>query len=159
MTLAMEIIGLDGSLLRLSVRENMDLFAAKKYVRLVVIENDEIRVATEEDIPADIEAEQAAAEAARKATPIIYDQPIEAPMVSLLSQSSGKGVAIVATDDGVLTTAIVHESPWPDAATLKAKVDAAIAKRNDLQTKGKAGISGQLQARIENIERFLGWRT
>jgi hypothetical protein len=107
---------------------------------------------------ADIEAEAAAAESARKATPIVYDQPLETPMVSLLSHDAGKGVGIVATDDGNIATVIVHESPWPDADALKAKVDAAIAKRNTLTANGKAGINGQLQTRIENIERALGWR-
>lgn len=100
----------------------------------------------------------AAAEAQRKATPLVYDQAIEAPLFSVLSQTSAKGIGITATDDGELVTIIVHESPWPDAKTLSDKIKAAIDKKNAAKATAKAGINGQLQTRLENIERLLGLR-
>lgn len=109
-------------------------------------------------LTADIEAEQAQSEATRRATPIVYDQPIEAPFVSVLSQTGAKGIGITATDEGVLVPFIVHESPWPDKDALQAKIAMAVADKKAKYEAGKAGIHGQLQARIENIERFLGWR-
>ena len=42
--------------------------------------------------------------------------------------------------------------------SIKDKVDAKNAKIDADNKNGKAGISGQLQTRIENIEKFLGWR-
>jgi hypothetical protein len=107
---------------------------------------------------AERQAREAEAEAVRKASPIVYDQPIEAPLFSVLSQTSGKGVGITATDEGDIVTVIVHESPWPDRHELKAKIDAAVAKSKSAKQTAKAGISGQLQTRIENIERMLGLR-
>lgn len=103
-------------------------------------------------------AAEEAAEAARKATPIVYDQAIEAPLFSVLSQTAKKGIGITATDEGDLVTVIVHESPWPDKATLEAKLSDSIAKHKAAKDTAKAGISGQLQTRIENLERLMGLR-
>jgi hypothetical protein len=99
-----------------------------------------------------------AAESARRATPIVFDQPIEAPLLSLLSQSAGKGVALTATDEGQLVTVIIHESPWPDTATLTAKIAAALATHRAARAKAKDGLNGQLQTRLENLERLAGLR-
>lgn len=108
---------------------------------------------------AEIESEHQAAEAIRKASPIPFDQPIEAPLIVVTSQSGGKGIGITATADAQLVTVVVHESPWPDAVRLAAIVRAGVDKKNAINATGKAGVNGQLQERIENIERFLGWRT
>lgn len=104
------------------------------------------------------EIDNSAEEAIRKATPIIYDQPIEAPFVTVLSRSGNKGIGITATDDGVLGPFEVHASPWPDKDVLATKIQTAVDKKNAAHAAGKVGINGQLQERIENIERFLGWR-
>ena len=97
-------------------------------------------------------------EAIRKATPKVYDQPHEFPLVSVLSQTGAKGVGITATDDGDLVTVIVHESPWPDRAALQAKIDTAIAKHRATKAAAKAGINGQIQNRLAALERMMGLR-
>lgn len=107
---------------------------------------------------AERQAREAEAEAVRKATPVVHDQPHEFPLLSVLSQTSGKGIGITGTDEGDLVTVIVHESPWPDKDALKAKIDAAIAKAKAAKQTAKAGLSGQLQDRITNLERMLGLR-
>ena len=38
------------------------------------------------------------------------------------------------------------------------EVAAKNAKVKEDNVRGKAGIQGQLQERIENIEKYLGWR-
>jgi hypothetical protein len=40
----------------------------------------------------------------------------------------------------------------------KEDIDAKNAKIKADNARGKAGVSGQLQERIENIEKYLGWR-
>ena len=42
--------------------------------------------------------------------------------------------------------------------TVEEEVTAKNAKVKADNERGKAGIHGQLQDRIENIEKFLGWR-
>jgi nucleoid-associated protein YgaU len=102
----------------------------------------------------------AAAQAAHEAwlqTVEVYERVIEAPSVIVHSVSAAKGVGIAATDDGELVPYIAHESPY-NHAEAEARKLAAIEKRNTDKANGKAGIKGQLQQRIENIERYLGWR-
>lgn len=41
---------------------------------------------------------------------------------------------------------------------LKDKIVAKNTKVKSNNEKGKAGINGKLQDRIENIEKYLGWR-
>jgi hypothetical protein len=100
----------------------------------------------------------AAADITRKTTPIIYDQPIEAPLLSLISQANGVGVGIVALDDGTLATFTVHASPWPNPTNLAAKIKAAVTKAKTDKDKAKEQMNGQLQTRLENLERLLGVR-
>jgi hypothetical protein len=120
------------------------------------------KASEQEQKDADAAAAQAAAfaesEAIRKATPIVYDQPIEAPLVTILSTTGAKGIGITATDDGDLVTVIVHESPWPDRAALQAKIDTAIAKHRATKAAAKAGINGQMQDRLAALERMMGLR-
>mgnify|MGYP000881678872 CR=1 FL=1 len=73
------------------------------------------------------------------------------------STSAAKGIGITATDDGELVPYVAHESPYDHEAATTRRM-AAVSKKNDAKTKGKAGVNGQLQKRIENIERYLGWR-
>lgn len=103
---------------------------------------------------------QAAAQAAHEAwlqTVEVYERVIEAPSVIVHSVASRKGVGIAATDDGELVPYIAHESPY-NHAEAEARKLAAIEARNAAKADGKAGINGQLQKRIENIEKYLGWR-
>jgi hypothetical protein len=121
-----------------------------------------------------IESNAAAAESQRKATPVIVDQPYEFPLVIITSQSTGKGIGLLTTDDGDLVTFEVHASPWPDKATLKAKIAAAVAghstnkatratKRQAASYKIKAinGNSAEkqaLQAILERLDAIEGVR-
>ena len=89
--------------------------------------------------------------------PVLIDGGIETPVLVLQSQVAGKGIGVIATDDGDLTTYIDHESPRPDDATIKARIAAAIeAKRTVKQAAKQASRHGNLQARIEVLERLLG---
>ena len=130
-------------------------------VSIIPIEGDGVNGAWEviDRSKAEMQAEWDVTEAVRKATPVIFDQPIETPFVTVQSQTGAKGVGITALDDGTLVPFIVHESPWPDKAALKAKIDAAVALKKDQHDKGKATKDGSTKDRIEAIERFLGWRT
>ena len=90
-------------------------------------------------------------------TPQLIEGGIEIPVLVLQSQVAGKGIGVIATDDGDLATYIDHESPRPDDATLKARIAAAIeAKRTVRQAAKQASRHGNLQARIEAIEALLG---
>ena len=90
-------------------------------------------------------------------TPQLIEGGIETPVLVLQSQVAGKGIGVIVTDDGDLTTYIDHESPRPDDATIKARIAAAIeAKRAVKQAAKQASRHGNLQARIEALERLLG---
>ena len=90
-------------------------------------------------------------------TPRLIEGGIEVPMLVLQSQVAGKGIGLVATDDGDIATYIDHESPRPDDATIKARIAAAVADRKARKDAAKAAAKrGNLQARIEAIEALLG---
>ena len=103
-------------------------------------------------------AAQEAADAERRSRPIVYDQPLECPMIVLQSHHLGKGIALVATDDLDIVPIVMHESPWPDKATADARIAGALAKRLGDRAAAKKDINGQIQKRLENIERLLGLR-
>jgi hypothetical protein len=109
------------------------------------------------DHAADAAIEEAA-DAERRSRPIVYDQPLECPMIVLQSHHAGKGIALVATDDLDLVPFVMHESPWPDKATADTRIAAALTKRLGDRAAAKKGIDGQIQKRLENIERLLGLR-
>ncbi len=89
--------------------------------------------------------------------PVLIDGGIETPVLVLQSQAAGKGIGVITTDDGDLTTYIDHESPRPDDATIKARIAAAIeAKRTVKHAAKQASRNGNLQARIAALERLLG---
>jgi len=50
MIIALEITGFDGSLLRVPIDDNLDRFARRDYNRAVVVDGDEIREATNEEL-------------------------------------------------------------------------------------------------------------
>ena len=103
-------------------------------------------------------AAQEAADAERRSSPIVYDQPLECPMIVLQSHHLGKGIALVATDDLDLVPLVMHESPWPDKATADTRIAGALAKRRADRDVALKDINGQIQKRLENIERLLGLR-
>ena len=103
-------------------------------------------------------AAQEAADAERRSRPIVYDQPLECPMIVLQSHHLGKGIALVATDDLDIVPIVMHESPWPDKATADARIAGALAKRRADRDVALKDINGQIQKRLENIERLLGLR-
>lgn len=98
----------------------------------------------------------AAAEALRLVTPLVMDQMVEMPKLILQSETTKKGIGIVPTDDGELITWVEHASPRVTPEKRDALIAAAKLKRDTIIATGKAGVSGQLQNRIENIERYLG---
>ena len=90
-------------------------------------------------------------------TPQLIEGGIETPVLVLQSQVAGKGIGVIATDDGDLTTYIDHESPRPDAETIRARIAAAVADRQTRKQTAKAAAKhGNLQARIQAIEALLG---
>ena len=90
-------------------------------------------------------------------TPQLIEGGIEVPLLVLQSQVAGKGIGLVATDDGDIATYIDHESPRPDDATIKARIAAAVADRQTRKQTAKAAAKhGNLQARIAAIEALLG---
>ena len=99
-----------------------------------------------------------AADAERRSRPIVYDQPLECPMIVLQSHHLGKGVGLVATDDLDIVPVVMHESPWPDKATADTRIAGALAKRRADRDVALKDIKGQIQKRLENIERLLGLR-
>jgi len=76
--------------------------------------------------------EQAAddAETERKNTPLVFDQPLETPALVLQSHEAEIGVGVIADDDGALLTFAYHASPIPSPSEIKARKDAAKAKRS-----------------------------
>ena len=62
-------------------------------------------------------------------TPALYPDGIETPVVVLTSQASGYGIGVVATDTGEIATYIDHQSPRPDAAEIKRRIQAAVAEK------------------------------
>jgi hypothetical protein len=73
-------------------------------------------------------AQQAAVEADRQNTPIVYDQPIETSALVLQSHEVGTGVGVIADDTGSITTFTYHASPVPTPAEVKARKDEAVAR-------------------------------
>jgi hypothetical protein len=117
------------------------------------------------DATANLAAEAAAAAAAeieRKATPLIFDQPIEVPALVLLTQTDMlKGVGLIAYEDADgyhLTTYEQHASPNPDAAEVKARKDAAIAADKALRKAAKDELDA-LKAKAAKAEADLAAAT
>ena len=89
--------------------------------------------------------------------PVLIEGGIETPVLVLQSQVAGKGIGVIATDDGDLTTYIDHESPRPDDATLQGPHRRRNrGERTVKQAAKQASRHGNLQARIEALERLLG---
>lgn len=77
-----------------------------------------------------------------------------------VTNSAGNWVEFIPDGTGVVASTLavqISQSPL-DPATRKAMRDAAIADHKAKIDAAKAGINGQLQKRIENLERLLGVR-
>jgi hypothetical protein len=90
--------------------------------------------------------------------PSQFPEGIEVPWITVLSTTNQTGWLYAALDDGTLTPVLAHSSPWPTQAELDAKIKAATDKARTNKATAKAGVNGQLQQRITNIERLLGIR-
>lgn len=68
--------------------------------------------------------------------PLVFDRPIETPVLVLRSHDSGIGIARAALDDGTVITYTYHASPIPSPTELKVRFDAAkaahLARKTDL---------------------------
>ena len=103
-----------------------------------------------------LDAEAAAADLERRNTPIVYDQPLGMPALVLQSHDAGVGVGVAASDTGELVPFTYHASPVPDAATIKARKDAATAKRAAAKKHWRNNSGqGQLQKRVETLEAIV----
>jgi hypothetical protein len=89
--------------------------------------------------------------------PLVYTRPIEAPQVIVVSETNAFGIGIAADDEGNLVTFRAHSSPYDPQAAKSNRV-AALAKAKVNKDKAKSQINGQVQQRLENIERILGIR-
>jgi len=89
--------------------------------------------------------------------PLVYTRPIEAPQVIVVSETNAFGIGIAADDEGNLVTFRAHSSPYDPAAAKSNRV-AALSKAKAKRDQAKADLSGQLQKRLENIEKILGIR-
>jgi hypothetical protein len=89
--------------------------------------------------------------------PVLIEGGIETPVLVLKSQVVGKGIGVIATDDGDLTTYIDHESPRPADEIIEARKATAVAAKKAAKNTAKAAAKkGKLQERIAAIEAFLG---
>lgn len=114
-----------------------------------------LEVAESVDIAAE-HAAQAAADAALRESPIIYERPIQARIE--MPADDGHVYGLEVDPDGGDVVPVQRQSTRLTQAEYDAAKAARMAKRKQLRDTGKAGVSGQLQQRIENIERYLGWR-
>jgi hypothetical protein len=88
-----------------------------------------------------------------------YPQPEDlCPMLDTNGNVVGSALWLVdaATMQGYATTNTA--SPRRAWAEQRAAFVAARDRKANADAKGKAGVNGSLQTRIENIERALGWR-
>lgn len=100
------------------------------------------------------EAETAAAEAALYAFP---SPDVTVPVLD--SDGNQTGTARLLVDaSGAIVAVTDSASPQRPVAVQMAEYKAKIDAKDAANAAGKAGVNGQLQKRIENIERFLGWR-
>ncbi|HRZ13345.1 MAG TPA: hypothetical protein P5567_12925 [Kiritimatiellia bacterium] len=83
---------------------------------------------------------------------------IEVPVLVLTSETNQVGVGVVATDGGDLVTYIEHESPSITPEERAARIAAKVRDHNGKKQAAKDGLNGQLQQRLENLERLLGVR-
>lgn len=82
------------------------------------------------EIDAIVAARAAAFEASeliRKNTPIVYDQPLESPLIVFIAHTSGKGIGLFADDDNTILQIEVHASPMPSPEEIERRKNVAKA--------------------------------
>jgi hypothetical protein len=90
-------------------------------------------------------------------SPVLMPNGIETPVVVIQSQTVGKGIGVIATDEGDLLTYIDHESPRPAGEVIQSRIAAAVEAKRKARADAKAAAKkGNLQGRIAAIEAFLG---
>lgn len=102
------------------------------------------------------EAEEQARRAA--ASPIVFERPVETPALVLQSWTAKIGYGLAMSDDGQLLTYVEHASPGISPEERAARIAAAKAAHAEKVAQAKAAQHGQLQERVEALERFLGLR-
>lgn len=100
--------------------------------------------------------EQAEAEAIRKATPLKYDQPIQARLE--IPVAPDHVVRLEADIESGMVIPVEIESTRLTEAEYQATKAAKLTAHRAAHVKAKAEINGQLQKRIENLERLAGLR-
>jgi hypothetical protein len=122
----------------------------------------DLMVATQVNIADEAAAQAAAAEAARiaAAAPVAMATGVEVPVIVLVDDATKKGFGFIVDSEGQLVQPayLEHASPTITPEERAARKAAVLAKWEAIKAAGKSGISGQLQTRIENIEKYLGWR-
>jgi hypothetical protein len=96
---------------------------------------------------ADRLAAEAAAEATRKATPIVYDTPIEVPSLIVQTTTNQIGMELWIRDDGVTAWIPAHASPMKTLAERRALANAGFAARDSLVT-NMAGRATSAKAKV-----------
>jgi len=83
---------------------------------------------------------------------------INRPIIMLSSTNGTPAYGLIVTTDGDLVTYLDHASPRPSPGETQRRSAEAVDARVKARTKALAEVNGQLQARIENLERLLGLR-
>jgi hypothetical protein len=83
---------------------------------------------------------------------------ITRPIIMAASTNGTPAYGLVVTVDGDLVTYLDHASPRPSPEETQRRIAEAVANKGTAKAKALAEINGQLQARIENLERLLGLR-
>ena len=93
--------------------------------------------------------------------PKVFENGIEIPPgkpLVLNSETNKAGWSVFTLDDGTIKTIQVHASPWKTSEEIQLAMDEVRAKHKADKDKALSEINGQLQKRIENLERLMGLR-
>ena len=80
------------------------------------------------------------------------------PIIMAASTNGAPSYGLIVTPDGDLVTYLDHASPRPASDETRRRIAEAVAKKATAKAKALTEINGQLQQRIENLERLLGLR-
>ena len=96
-------------------------------------------------------AREAAAEAVRKNTPIVHDQPQEMPALVLTSVPDGIGIGLVPDNEGNVVSFVYHASPIPTPEEIAIRKAEAVS--NQAQHKNRiAAIKTDLDDAVAAID-------
>lgn len=80
------------------------------------------------------------------------------PIIMAASTNGSPAYGLIVTPEGDLATYLDHASPRPSPEETQRRIAEAVARKATAKAKALAEINGQLQQRIENLERLLGLR-